>query len=92
MYIAKIYNNGIPKEIHGERQKLKSGKVVKGINAIDSFSFTMLPSNAGFDLLKEKKTLVSVYNTNKNRYEFFGRVVYSNPSMCEDGKIEKEVV
>ena len=92
MYIAKIYNNGIPKEIHGERQKLKSGKVVKGINAIDSFSFTMLPSNAGFDLLKEKKTLVSVYNTNKNRYEFFGRVLYSNPSMSEDGKIEKEVV
>lgn len=92
MYIAKIYNNGIPKEIHGERQKLKSGKVVKGINAIDSFSFTMLPSNAGFDLLREKKTLVTVYNTNKNRYEFYGRILYSNPSMSEDGKIQKEAV
>lgn len=92
MYIIKIYNNGIPKEIHGERQKLKSGKVVKGINAIDSFSFTMLPSNAGFNLLREKKTLVTVYNTNKKRYEFFGRVLYSNPSMSEDGKIQKEAV
>ena len=92
MYIVKIYNNGIPKEIHGESQKLKSGKVVKGINVIDSFSFTMLPSNAGFNLLHEKKTLVSVYNTNKKRYEFWGRVLYSNPSMSEDGKIQKEVV
>ena len=92
MYIVKIYNNGIAKEIHGYRQKLKSGKVVKGINAIDSFSFTMLPSNAGFNLLQEKKTLVTVYNTNKNRYEFYGRVLYSNPSMSEDGKIQKEAV
>ena len=92
MYIAKIYNSGIPTEIHGEKQKLKSGKVVKGINAIDSFSLAMLPSNAGFHKLKEKKTLVTVYNTNKNRYEFFGRVLYSNPSMSEDGKIQAEAV
>ena len=91
MYIVTIYNEGIPTEIHNETEKLKSGNVVKGINAIDSFSFVMLPSNPGFNLLREKKTLVEVYNTSRNRYEFFGRVLFNNPSMSEDGKIQQEV-
>lgn len=91
MYIATIYNNGIPTEIHGEKQKLKSGNVVKGINGIDSFSFAILPTNIGFNMLREKKTLISVYNTNKNRYEFYGRVLYSSPSMSEKGLIQHSV-
>ena len=91
MYIATIYNNGIPTEIHGENQKLKTGNVVKGINVIDTFSFSILPSNNGFNLLNDFTTLVEVYNSRKNRFEFQGRVLCANPSMTESGLISKSV-
>lgn len=91
MFIVKINNDGIPTTIHGNRQKLKSGSVVKGINAIDSFSFALLPSNAGFGKINDYKTLVSVYNTNQKRYEFYGRVLYSNTAMSDSGLITQDV-
>ncbi|MBR3592146.1 MAG: phage tail protein [Clostridia bacterium] len=91
MYIVNIYNNGISTEIHGHEQKLASGNVVKGINSIDTFSFALLPSNKGFNNLYEYKTLVEVFNTNKNRFEFQGRVLCSNPAMSESGEITKSV-
>lgn len=91
MYTATIYNNGIPTEIHGENQKLKTGSVVKGINVIDTFSFTILPSNKGFNLLNDFKTLVEVYNKRRKRFEFQGRVLCSNPAMSENGLISKSV-
>lgn len=91
MYITTIYNNGIPTEIHGEEQKLSSGNVVKGINTIDAFSFSIFPSNSGFYRLNEFTTLVDVFNTRKNRYEFQGRVLYSSPAMSESGLIAKAV-
>lgn len=91
MYIVKIYNDGIPIEIHGDRQKLKTGKVVKGINTIDTFSFSILPVNNGFNKIKDFKTLVTVYNENKRRYEFCGRVLYSKTAMSDNGLISKEV-
>lgn len=92
MYIVTIENNGFITEIHGKTQKLKSGNVVKGINTIDTFSFSLLPSNAGFNSLYERKTFVRVYNTNKKRYEFQGRVLYTSPAMSDSGAITKDVV
>lgn len=91
MYIVTIENNGVATEIHGNIEKLKSGKVVKGINSIDSFSFSMLMSNVGFHLVHDFTTLVKVYNTNRERYEFFGRVLYSDTTMSDTGLITKEV-
>lgn len=91
MYVVTIKNGDIETEIHGYTEKLASGSVVKGVNSIDSFSFSLFPSNVGFNLLHEFKTLVKVYNTNKKRYEFYGRVLYSNPSMDEDGLITKSI-
>ena len=92
MYRVTIYNNGEPTEIHGEKVKLSSGSVVKGLNSIDSFSFCMLPPNPGFGILHERKTLIEVFNTNRNRYEFYGRVLYSNPSMSDNGFIKHDAV
>lgn len=92
MYIVTIKNGEVETQIHGEKRKLKNGNVVKGINVIDSFSFSILPSNAGFNLINDFQTLVHVYNTNKNRDEFFGRVLYSESSMEESGLIYKNVV
>ena len=91
MYIVDIINGEFTTRIHGKKEKLKSGNVVKGINAIDSFSFTILPTNSGFSRINDYKTLVKVFNTNKNRYEFLGRVLYSNTTMAENGMITKEV-
>lgn len=92
MYTVTIKNGNVETQIHGVKQKLRSGNVVKGINAIDSFSFSILPSNAGFNLIHDFQTLVNVYNTNKNRHEFHGRVLYSASSMEESGLIYKNVV
>lgn len=91
MYIVTIQNGNTITEIHGENEKAYSGSVVKGINAIDSFSFSLLPSNAGFNELHDFQTLVKVYNTNNQRYEFYGRVLYSSSAMSESGLITKEV-
>lgn len=89
MYIVTIINNGIETQIHNAERKLSSGTVAKGINQIDTFSFTVLPSNIGFNRLFDRKTLVNVYNTNKDRYEFFGRVLCVNPEMTDSGLIYK---
>ena len=91
MYIVTLHNGENETTIHGEKEKLHSGKIVKSINAIDSFTFSILPSNAGFDKINEFTTLVKVYNTNKNRYEFIGRVLYPESEMAEDGLITKKV-
>lgn len=92
MYIVTIQNGNTYKVIHDNFEKLTSGKITKGINAIDSFQFSMLPSNVGFDLIHDYTTLVTVYNTFKERYEFFGRVLYSDDEMSESGLITKEVI
>lgn len=92
MYKVILKNDAIETEIHGIKEKLNSGSVVKGINTIDSFSFSMNPMNAGFNAVNDFKTLVSVFNTNKNRYEFQGRAIYSSSSMNETGTLAKEVV
>ena len=91
MYIVEIKNGDFTTEIHGVKTKLTSGKIVKGINTIDSFTFSMSPSNAGFNLINEFSTLVSAYNTNKDRYDFVGRVLYAETTMDESGLITKTV-
>ena len=91
MYIVSIINNGIETQIHNAERKLSSGTVAKGINQIDTFSFTVLPSNIGFNSLFDFKTLVKVYNTNKDRLEFFGRVLCANSEMTDSGLIYKTV-
>lgn len=91
MYIVTIINSGFETEIHGEKEKLISGKVVKGINTIDSFTFSMMPDSEGFYLINEFTTIVTVFNTNKNKYDFIGRVLYAETTMNEDGFISKNV-
>lgn len=91
MYIVTLLNGELETVIHGGNQRLVDGKIVKGINTIDTFTFSMLPTNAGFYLVNEFTTRVSVYNTEKARYDFIGRVLYPETSMGEDGLITKQV-
>lgn len=91
MYIVKIKNGDLIQTIHGYKEKLTSGKITKGINTIDSFTFSMLPDNPGFSVVNEFTTHVEVYNTNKNRNDFIGRVLYAETTMDEKGLITKTV-
>lgn len=91
MYIVKIINNGVVTEIHNKDIKLLNGSIVKGINTIDSFTFTILPSNPAFYLIHDYATIVQVYNTRKQQYEFYGRVLYSSTEMNDAGLILKSV-
>ena len=91
MYIVNIINGGNKTEIHGEVNKLTAGSIVKGINTIDSFTFTIHQKNEGFNLLNDMNTFVCAKNVNKNRTEFFGRVLYTSLEMDSDGMISKSV-
>lgn len=79
-------------DLHGENVKLTSGKIVKGINGIDSFSFTISPLHPLYNDIHDYKTLIRIYNTNRRRQEFIGRVLYTNDDMSESGEIRKDVV
>jgi phage minor structural protein len=91
MYIVEITNGKKTTTIHGKNVKLSSGKINKGINTIDSFTFSMTPNNPGFASIKEFTTHVTVYNTNRERYEFMGRALYAETTMSESGLITKNV-
>lgn len=91
MFIVEIQNKDERTTIHGLKEKVQSGKIVKGINTINSFNFTMLPDNAGFYGINEFTTAVTAYNDRKQRYDFTGRVLYAETIMSEDGKISKTV-
>ncbi len=91
MYIVKIKNGSTETEIHNENIKLSSGQIVKGINTIDSFSFSVLPNNPAFNNLNDFQTFVTVYNTIKEKYEFYGRVLYSTIQMSDKGLLKREV-
>ncbi len=91
MYLVELTNGRTATEIHNEKTKLTSGKVVQGVNSINSFSFALNPYNPGWDSLHSFTTFVSVFNTNKGKYEFEGRVLYNDNSMDESGVLTKEV-
>lgn len=90
MYIVKIKNGADTVEIHNENIKLSSGQIVKGINTIDSFSFSASPNNLAFAGLEDFQTLVTVYNTAKRKYEYYGRVLCSSISMSDNGLLKRE--
>lgn len=92
MYNVTLQYNGRHYPIHDDKIKLTKGEVKKGINVINSFSFDISPNNIGFSLIRDFKTLVSVYNEKRRRYEFQGRVLYSSSSMSESGNISKSVI
>lgn len=91
MQIVTLYNGDVAVQIHDYIAKLETGKIVKGINTIDSFTFSMLPNNPGFNLINEYTAIVEVYNPVKRKYEFVGRVLYAETTMDEEGLITKTV-
>ena len=91
MYIVKLINGVSETIIHGNIEKITNGKIKEEINAIPSFSFSIYPNNAGYQLLTPFYTKVEVYDEKHQHIAFDGRVLVVEPSMDSSGLILKRV-
>ena len=91
MYLVTIINNSVETVINAVSTDINapriSGTVKQGINCIDSFTFSILPNNQGYNLIYPYKTLIKVYNTKTKKYEFIGRVLKPSGNMDSSGLI-----
>lgn len=97
MYEVFIKNGNITQTIHTSSvvysgNKLPNAKIEDEKNAISSFDFTIYPNNDGYDELNVYTTKVLVYNRNRLRYDFVGRIIQITPCMDSDGSVYKTVV
>lgn len=97
MYDVIIRNGQSAQYLHlhdtvNRDEKIPTGTITEEINAISSFSFTIYPNNPCYDKLQPYTTLVEVYNTKKNRYDFKGRVLKVTPQMDNDGMVYRNVI
>lgn len=85
--------NGVEKTtIHSDNlDHISGGKIVKAVNAVDSFTFTIYPDNAGYNKLKPLTTSVTVTDDSTGKDIFIGRVLKCPDSMDEQGLICKSV-
>ena len=91
MYVVKLINGINETIIHGNIEKITNGKIKEEINAIPSFSFSIYPNNAGYQLLTPFYTKVEVYDEKHRHIAFDGRVLVVEPSMDSSGLILKRV-
>ena len=92
MFVVTITNGAENTVIHSDgTDRISGGKIAKVINAVDSFSFTIYPNNAGYDLLKPLTTAVKVYDESADKDIFIGRVLKCPDSMDERGLICRKV-
>ncbi|MFD9626968.1 phage tail spike protein [Peribacillus muralis] len=90
MYKITIINGKQETVIHHpafNELKVQTGQIKQGINVADSFSFTILPDNPGFHIIRPLRTLVTVDNIQSGKREFEGRVLLPTDSMDDQGKL-----
>lgn len=92
MYTVTITNGTEKTTIHSDNlDRISGGKVVKAVNAVDSFTFIIYPDNAGYNKLKPLTTSVTVTDDSTGKDIFIGRVLKCPDSMDEQGLICKSV-
>src|SRR5699024_1646840 len=95
MYAVSITNNGKETLIHSpffNDLKLQAGQIKQDINVADGFTFSILPNNHGYNLIRLLKTLVTVENISTNKKEFDGRILMPTESMDESGMFAKTFI
>ncbi|MDY3960163.1 phage tail protein [Romboutsia timonensis] len=95
MYIVTIINNNIEtiiNHVSADSPDRITGTIKQGINCIDSFTFTIYHNNVGYNLINPYSTLVKVFNTKTNKYEFIGRILKHTSNMYSSGLISKSFV
>lgn len=88
MYKVSIFNDDVETVIHSPHSdeiKLETGTIKKEVNKIDSFAIGFYMNNPAYGKLKPFQTLVKVWNTKTNQYEFEGRVLAPTETMSDDG-------
>lgn len=92
MHTVTITNGTEKTTIHSDNlDRISGGKIVKAVNAVDSFTFTIYPDNAGYNKLKPLTTSVAVTDDSTGKDVFIGRVLKCPDSMDEQGLICKSV-
>lgn len=92
MHTVTITNGTEKTTIHSDNlDRISGGKIVKAVNAVDSFTFTIYPDNAGYNKLKPLTTSVTVTDDSTGKDVFIGRVLKCPDSMDEQGLICKTV-
>ena len=92
MHTVTITNGTEKITIHSDNlDRISGGKIVKAVNAVDSFTFTIYPDNAGYNKLKPLTTSVTVTDDSTGKDVFIGRVLKCPDSMDEQGLICKSV-
>lgn len=92
MHTVTITNGAEKTTIHSDNlDRISGGKIVKAVNAVDSFTFTIYPDNAGYDKLKPLTTSITVTDDSTGKDIFIGRVLKCPDSMNEQGLICKSV-
>ncbi|WP_313429992.1 phage tail spike protein [Siminovitchia terrae] len=95
MYKVTLINNSKETVIHHPAfndLKVQEGQINKGINVADSFSFTIMPNNPGYNIIRPLKTLINVFNMKTGTYEFEGRILMPTESMSDSGVFSKAYV
>lgn len=96
MYLVTIINDNVETVINAVSTDINapriSGTIKQGINCIDSFTFSILPNNQGYNLIFPYKTLIKVYNTKIKKYEFIGRALKPSCNMDSSGMTSKTYV
>lgn len=95
MYLVTLINDGERKTIRSpyfSGEKLVSAVIKSEINSVSSFTFSMLPDNAGYDDVHPLKSLIEVYNTKTGQYDFRGRILMPTEDMDSDGAVIKSYV
>lgn len=92
MHTVTITNGAEKTTIHSDNlDRISGGKIVKAVNSVDSFTFTIYPDNAGYNKLKPLTTSVTVTDDSTGKDVFIGRVLKCPDSMNEQGLICKSV-
>lgn len=90
MFKVTIKNGDQETIINDNRQRLLTGQIKKGINDISSFVFSILPDNAGYNLINPVTTRIKVERTDINKVLFQGRVWKPKAVMSDSGAFTKE--
>ncbi|TKJ05357.1 lysin [Bacillus cereus] len=92
MYKVTIINENKQTVIHDpffNPIKVQTGVIKSGINVASGFTFSLLPNNPGYKLIRPLRTLVKVYNLRTQQLEFDGRILSPTEGMDSSGKITK---
>lgn len=95
MYEVTLINDDEKTTIHSpyfDDVKLQSGEINIDINVANGFSFSFLPNQAAYNIVRPLKTLVKVFNHKTGEYDFEGRILMPTESMSESGEFGKSFV